>query len=1125
MAVPTSNSSSRPGDNPSSPYFIHSSENPSLVLVSSVLSGRKRYGDNLRIHMGEVAPIKPAAVIKPVYVEIVESKSEENQPKTLLVEELDFLIEDEVDSKKIEFIEEKIKFEASEKAVMKEEKIESETIEKVYMKEEQEEITCDMTSNFNQLPVERFVDFTMFIVLNLLSSNPVAIFGEICFFQQASLRILKLSLCRHSSSSQPTMAASSQRERRLQKAGEIPCLLYDAWVEVDDTLLEFNKVDTKGSAAARQGQYNLLEEFIAGSEDPAALLDAALMSWSLIRRGDFTAAPWHVGHHTFLTAFGEITVTLEDVAAATLLPITGDVDPCFIDLTPQETKTLTVLTDLISRFVFGGYPYNRLMSELATLAVKISCGYSVPLLGTLYHHLDTFHEDELQGVGRYTIDTFMNVPVLQSFIWEHYPKLAPEFVDKETMDKNYDSEWEFDDSRCEKYPRICSWVNKKPLFEPRIHSMFDDHGSFAFRPYIHYGYSPSVPSHILIPPISEQLAVTADSNPHENLYHAAIRRFLTAFQVDSFQDGRTFKFMGNAVMHIMIPAMIEHWEGCCVALRSFIELGPQPITPLPPNQTGNPRFVNHSTLQTYMERHFTTGVFKQKDSHWWAFGNLPYPPPSHILCHGGIEKFANHDAKRWRMEYLGSKMSLGLDEGDAELIATLLSLNKAESRKPIPSLQEPVKSVKEPAKKRKKSGGSSGPSKKKYKTLASLTKKASVAAAVLAEAMTTDIPVPSSRPTMTKFYGTRSKNKRVQESPATEVEELMLAGDAAGSVRADFDLNQIASEVDKSVEDPPLKGPESKTKGKVQDEPEVAMAEEEENLDSNPGSDLEEDDDGFEEIEGSSDEGVDGDDEDYEPLGFTVEEAEMLSQERISEPLDVDSGIGPVRGEVLPEQVIEGPLAASGDIPMTNIVDAGSGKSAAEAEASGAAVQSKESGKVPYRTLLVGKASRPSSFFHSYMGKGGTMVPVENTHFSVFSHLKPIAEKIIRAYPDFLANVGPFSAGAAFALGLLCQALEAKGFRFDVEPFQHHVFYLAKVFCGRDAYSSSEVEQNKAYTLELNKLKEELKQHEERVAVLKRTIQEAEEAHKKKLAGVLNSDCIPAFLHKRNKTAAFTFNE
>ncbi|OMO55617.1 hypothetical protein COLO4_35906 [Corchorus olitorius] len=50
----------------------------------------------------------------------------------------------------------------------------------------------------------------------------------------------------------------------------------------------------------------------------------------------FLLRRWNKSTHTFIAAFGDITVTLEDVAAATLLPILGDLNPRLVQLDVDE---------------------------------------------------------------------------------------------------------------------------------------------------------------------------------------------------------------------------------------------------------------------------------------------------------------------------------------------------------------------------------------------------------------------------------------------------------------------------------------------------------------------------------------------------------------------------------------------------------------------------------------------------------------------------------------------------------------------------------------------------------------------------------------------------------------------
>ncbi|GLT28223.1 hypothetical protein SLA2020_031720 [Shorea laevis] len=56
---------------------------------------------------------------------------------------------------------------------------------------------------------------------------------------------------------------------------------------------------------------------------------------------------WCMSSHTFVLAFGEITVTLEDVENMMLLPIVGEEDPWHIALTSEERTTQIDLKKLM----------------------------------------------------------------------------------------------------------------------------------------------------------------------------------------------------------------------------------------------------------------------------------------------------------------------------------------------------------------------------------------------------------------------------------------------------------------------------------------------------------------------------------------------------------------------------------------------------------------------------------------------------------------------------------------------------------------------------------------------------------------------------------------------------------
>ena len=73
----------------------------------------------------------------------------------------------------------------------------------------------------------------------------------------------------------------------------------------------------------------------------AGVLKAIVLSRSLSNFQDLynlrhLVCQWYATTHTFFFSYGELTVTLEDVANQLLLPILGDDDPATIELSLEE---------------------------------------------------------------------------------------------------------------------------------------------------------------------------------------------------------------------------------------------------------------------------------------------------------------------------------------------------------------------------------------------------------------------------------------------------------------------------------------------------------------------------------------------------------------------------------------------------------------------------------------------------------------------------------------------------------------------------------------------------------------------------------------------------------------------
>ena len=113
---------------------------------------------------------------------------------------------------------------------------------------------------------------------------------------------------------------------------------------------------------------------------------------------------WCTTTHTFFFSYGELTVTLEDVADQLLLPILGDTDPAALELSPEEeaievelrtrmvgnaklsywvsssskfsatARCAAFIAFWLSKFVFGSHPHYAIKPLYFRLAIKISAG-------------------------------------------------------------------------------------------------------------------------------------------------------------------------------------------------------------------------------------------------------------------------------------------------------------------------------------------------------------------------------------------------------------------------------------------------------------------------------------------------------------------------------------------------------------------------------------------------------------------------------------------------------------------------------------------------------------------------------------------------------------------------------
>ncbi|KAF4382152.1 hypothetical protein F8388_008638 [Cannabis sativa] len=154
---------------------------------------------------------------------------------------------------------------------------------------------------------------------------------------------------------------------------------------------------------------------------------------------------WSKATHTFIVNWGEFTITLEDVYALLLLPICGTTS-VVSPLSNDEQSLLSSLTLAIEDlkkmymkrnsttcligYIFPSKTSRRtVQSAMFPLACRLAYGKHFPLgaayLGTLYHNLDSIITDANSYSENKEVISSIDACFLHMFIWERFPKLAP----------------------------------------------------------------------------------------------------------------------------------------------------------------------------------------------------------------------------------------------------------------------------------------------------------------------------------------------------------------------------------------------------------------------------------------------------------------------------------------------------------------------------------------------------------------------------------------------------------------------------------------------------------------------------------------------------------------------------
>lgn len=116
------------------------------------------------------------------------------------------------------------------------------------------------------------------------------------------------------------------------------------------------------------------------------------------------------------------------------------------------------------------------------MAISLGQGKKLPLaplfLGQLYKHLDLLAEDEVQGLSRFCVETYLSTSFLQVFLWQHFKGYAPIPANLNVVQKYLS---DFDLSRVS-LPLCCRWYYKKPSGRS-LSACLDDPEGFCSLPY------------------------------------------------------------------------------------------------------------------------------------------------------------------------------------------------------------------------------------------------------------------------------------------------------------------------------------------------------------------------------------------------------------------------------------------------------------------------------------------------------------------------------------------------------------------------------------------------------------------------------------------------------------------
>ncbi|KAI8527692.1 hypothetical protein RHMOL_Rhmol12G0094800 [Rhododendron molle] len=272
----------------------------------------------------------------------------------------------------------------------------------------------------------------------------------------------------------------------------VPLAVFAIWV--DDILENADFVDLLRKADVHRAVVNSLRLVILRER-----------KWM-----DVVVSRWSIDSHTLPVAWGEIGPTLEDVGCLLRLPMLGKVDPSSGRLSPSQQGVVDALRRFVRRekshngvkntfTEWARYWYKDLgaakageevhssqgwcYSTLFELAAILASGESVPLallfLEILFKRLDMLHNAARRSCGRYDLPIYVAINFLHMFLFERFPKVAPEPNDFGADDGGGKGE------PCRNVCRSARWLGSGVRdVRGSIVDVPDVEGEFVARPYV-----------------------------------------------------------------------------------------------------------------------------------------------------------------------------------------------------------------------------------------------------------------------------------------------------------------------------------------------------------------------------------------------------------------------------------------------------------------------------------------------------------------------------------------------------------------------------------------------------------------------------------------------------------------